>query len=177
MKRVIRPRVVEKYVDILVSINDFQYIDDVAAYTPVDIKHPSVKKDKRMSDEALDIYKMFIECVLEVIEGKGLTITKNYASGKSYAYYINVEHIGYVDDSRVRYIIHFRIGDHINKSIDNQKTKFSEDTIEVPIIKQIRIGSYTFDSYTKAMIYLNKLCIGIKNDDPEYLESETKYFD
>lgn len=177
MKRVIRPRVVEKCVDILVSIDDFKYIDDIAAYTPVDIKHPSVKKDKRMSDEALDTYKMFIECVLEVIEGKGLKIMKNYASSKSYAYYINVEHLGYVDHSQVRYIIHFRIGDHINRNINNQKPKFTEDTIDVPVIKQIRIGSYTFDSYARAMIYLNKLCIGIRNDDPEYLESETKYFD
>ena len=177
MKRVVRPRVIDKYVDILVSIDDYQINDDIAAYTPVKLKHPSVKKDEKMSDQALDLYQMFIECVLEVIEGKGLKITKNYPSGKSEAYYIDVEHVGYVDDVRVKYMIHFRIGDHVNKNINNQKPKFSGDTIETPVIKQIRIGSYTFSAYTKAMVYLNKLCIGIRNDDPEYLESETKYFD
>ena len=177
MKRTIKSQMIEKYVDILVTIDDFVDTNNIAARTSVNIKHPSIRKELKMSDDALHLYKLFLDCAVEVIETKRLKIAKQTSSSKSYAYYIDVEHVDYVDNVRIKYVIHFRISDHINKTIENQTSKRNSDEIQVPVIKQIQIGSYRFTTYVNAIVYLNEICIGILNNDLNCLESARRLFD
>ena len=175
MKRVVRPKVIEKTIDILVTIDDFKQFEDIAAAKPVEIRHPSIKKSHKLSDDALSLYTGFIKCIVEVIENHDILITDNYQSGKSYAYYIDTETTGYVDGERVKFIVHFRIGDHPNYSIDQRSS--SSEGGAVIAVKKVQIGSYVSENYARAMLYFNKVCEGIRESDLDVMNTEMVIFD
>ena len=109
MKKLIRRMpVVKKYIDIIVNIDDYKNDSSIAAnsFKQARTFQPSVKKKFKISDEALNMYTDFLNCILEVIVRNGLKISKQYQSKKGYTYYIQVDHIGLVDgiDIKVRYM-------------------------------------------------------------------------
>lgn len=104
MKKWFRPvRVVKKYIDIVVNMDDYRIDDPV-----VKAAKPSNKKSKKISDDALSFYIGFLQYViLQVICNWGLKITKLYLSKKTCTCYIAVKHYGYIRDEKVKYNIEF----------------------------------------------------------------------
>ena len=175
MKRIVSPKVIEKTIDILVTIDDFKQFEDLAAAKPVELRHPSIKKSHKLSDDALSLYTGFIKCIIEVIENHDIAVIDNYQSGKSYAYYIDTETIGYVDGERTKFIVHFRIGDHPNYSIDRKSSTSKEGAVIA--VKNVQIGSYVAENYARAMLYFNKICKGIRELDLNIMNTEMIIFD
>lgn len=124
MKKWFRPvRVVKKYIDIVVNMDDYKdYKTDTSVavnpYFPMKVSRPSAIKDWKISDEALSLYIDFLNCVLHIIWSHGLKITKQYWAKKTYTYNIEVKHYGYIHDEKVKYIILFRVNNHINPTLN-----------------------------------------------------------
>lgn len=179
MKKLIKDsRIIKKYIDIIVDIDDYTQSENIAAAnTEAKTFQPSIKKSLKISDEALVIYTDFLNSVLRVITSKGLEIVRHYQSKRSYTYYIEVEHYGNLDEDVVKYEITFRISEHINRTLVKTTKPDNENQIVVPVIKNYQIGNFTSSVYTQVMIHLNKICIGIANDEESALQSEYVIFD
>ena len=147
MKKWFRPvRVIKKRIDISVNMDDYRIDDPV-----VKAAKPSNKKSKKISDDALSFYIGFLQYViLQVICNWGLKITKLYLSKKTCTYNIEVKHYGYIHDEKVKYIILFRVNNHINPTL-NRGPKFNggremtmrERFPKPPMIVADRIGFVT----------------------------------
>lgn len=145
MKKLRKPtKVIKKYIDILVDIDDYQMNTPIAANTDCSAKtfQPSIRKELKISDEALALYTNFLNGVLEVICNHGLNIKGHHQSKKAYTYYIEVDHYGYIDDVYVRYDIQFRINNHINPTLARKPKQDSSGQMVVPVLKDIRIGAF-----------------------------------
>ena len=46
----------------------------------------------------------------------------------------------------------------------------------VPVLKDIRIGAFESTIYSRVMIYLNKVCKGLKEDDEQILQTDMVIF-
>lgn len=57
--------VVKKYIDIVVNIDDYKDTSPIAAasFTQARTFQPSVKKQLKISDEALNMYTDFLNCI------------------------------------------------------------------------------------------------------------------
>ena len=178
MKKLIKyDKIIKKYIDIILDIDDYMQPENIAA-TSTEAKtfQPSIKKSLKISDEALVIYTDFLNTVLRVIAGKELEIVRHYQSKRSYTYYIEVEHYGTSGEDVIKYEITFRISEHINRTLVKTTKSDSENQIVVPVIKNYQIGNFTSSVYTQFMIHLNKICIGIANDEESALQSEYVVF-
>lgn len=179
MKKLIRRMpVVKKYIDIIVNIDDYKNDSPIAAtsFTKARTFQPSVKKKFKISDEALNMYTDFLNCILEVIVRNGLKISKQYQSKKGYTYYIQVDHIGLVDGTKIKYEITFRINNHVNPTL-NKGPKFEGSRqMVMPIMKNIKLGKFDPAVYSEAMFHLNKVCKGIREDNRDILVNEDIYF-
>lgn len=171
MKKWFRPvRVVKKYIDIVVNMDDYKdYKADTSVavnpYFPMKVSRPSAIKDWKISDEALSLYIDFLNCVLHIIWSHGLKITKQYWAKKTYTYNIEVKHYGYIHDEKVKYIILFRVNNHINPTL-NRGPKFNGGReMTMPVLQDIRVGKFESSIYPDAMFYINKICKGIKEND------------
>lgn len=179
MKKLRRPtKVIKKYIDILVNIDDYQMNTPIAANTDCSAKtfQPSIRKELKISDEALALYTNFLNGVLEVICNYGLNIKSHYQSNKAYIYYIEVDHYGYIDDVPVRYAIQFRIINDINPTLVRKPKQDNSGQMVVPVLKDIRVGAFESTIYSKAMIYLNEVCKGIKEDNENMLQTDMVIF-
>lgn len=178
MKKLIKyDRIIKKYIDIIVDIDDYIQSENIAATnTEAKTFQPSIKKSLKISDEALVIYTDFLNSVLRVITSKELEIVRHYQSKRSYTYYIEVEHYGTLGEDVIKYEITFRISEHINRTLVKTTKPDSENQIVVPVIKNYQIGKFTSSVYTQVMIHLNKICIGIANDNESALQSEYAIF-
>lgn len=177
MKRLARPtKRIKKFIDIVVNIDDYRVDDPIAANELANTFQPSIKKAKRLSNEALSLYTNFLNSVLRVISNSGLSITDHYQSKKAYTYYIEAEHNGYIDDVYVKYEIQFRINDHINPTLNKAPKSDGSGQLIVPVLKDIRIGSYSSSVYARIMIYLNTVCKGILQDDENVLQTDMTIF-
>lgn len=179
MKRLRNPtKVIKKYIDILVNIDDYQMNTPIAANTDCSAKtfQPSIRKELKISDEALALYTNFLNGVLEVICNYELNIKRQYQSKKSYTYYIEVDHYGHIDDVYVKYAIQFRINNHINPTLVREKKPDDSGQIVIPVIEDIRIGAFESTVYSRAMLYLNKVCKGIKEDDENAIQTDMVIF-
>ena len=162
MKKWFRPvRVIKKRIDISVNMDDYRIDDPV-----VKAAKPSNKKSKKISDDALSFYIGFLQYViLQVICNWGLKITKLYLSKKTCTCYIAVKHYGYIHDEKVKYIILFRVNNHINPTL-NRGPKFNGGReMTMPVLQDIRVGKFESSIYPDAMFYINKICKGIKEND------------
>lgn len=179
MKKLIRRiPVVKKYVDIVVDIDDYKTDSPIAANQSMQARtfQPSIKRQFKISDEALNMYTDFLNCVIEVIIRNGLKISKQYQSKKGYTYYIQVDHIGVVDRTKIKYEITFRINNHVNPTL-NKGPKFEGSRqMVMPIMKDIKLGKFDPAVYSEAMFYLNKVCEGIREDRSDILVNENIYF-
>lgn len=168
MKKWVRPvRVVKKYIDIVVNMDDYKTDAPVAVnpYFPMKVPRPSAIKDWKISDEALSLYTDFLYCVIRVICHYGLKITKQYWAKKTYTYNIEVKHYGYIHDEKVKYIILFRVNNHINPTL-NRGPKFNGGReMTMPVLLDIRVGKFESSIYPDAMFYINRICKGIKEND------------
>ena len=171
MKKWFRPvRAVKKYIDIVVNMDDYKdYKTDTSVavnpYFPMKVSRPSAIKDWKISDEALSLYINFLNCVLHIIWSHGLKITKQYWAKKTYTYNIEVKHYGYIHDEKVKYIILFRVNNHINPTL-NRGPKFNGGReMTMPVLQDIRVGKFESSIYPDAMFYINKICKGIKEND------------
>ena len=179
MKKLRRPtKVIKKYIDILVNINDYQMNDPIAANMDCRARtfQPSIRKELKISDEALALYTNFINGVLKVICNYELNIKRHYQSKKAYTYYIEVDHYGYIDGVYVKYDIQFRINNHINPTLIREPKQGSSGQMVVPVLKDIRIGAFESTIYSKVIFYLNKVCKGIKEDDENILQTDMVIF-
>ena len=179
MKKLRKPtKVIKKYIDILVNIDDYQMNTHIAANMDCSAKtfQPSIRKELKISNEALALYTEFLNGVLKVICTYELNIKKHYQSKKSYTYYINVNHYGYVDGVYVKYDIQFRINNHINPTLVREPKHDNSGQIVVPVLKDIRIGAFESTIYSRVMVYLNQVCKGIKEDDETVLQTEMVIF-
>lgn len=179
MKKLIRRiPVIKKYVDIVVTIDDYNDDNPIAAsqYTEARTFQPSIRKRFKISDEASGLYTEFLNGVIRTILRHGLKISKQYQSKKAYTYYIQVDHKGFIEDLEVKYEIVFRISDHINPTLDKDPEFTSSDEIIIPVIKNIQLGRFDKEVYNKAMCHLDILCKGIQEDDEKVLVTENKYF-
>lgn len=179
MKKLHRPaKVIKKYIDILVNIDDYQLDASIAANTDCTAKtfQPSIRKELKISDEALALYTNFLNGVLKVICNYELNITKHYQSKKSYTYYINIDHYGYIDDIYVKYEVQFRINNHVNPTLVREPKEDGSGQMIVPVLKDIRIGAFESTIYSRVMVYLNKVCKGIKGDDEQILQTDMVIF-
>lgn len=173
-----RMPVIKKYIDIVVNIDDYEDTSPIAAtsFTQARTFQPSVKKQLKMSDEALNMYTDFLNCILEVIARNGLKISKQYQSKKGCTYYIQVDHIGVIDGTKIKYEITFRINNHVNPTL-NKGPKFEGSRqMVMPIMKDIKLGKFDPAVYSEAMLYLNKVCKGIREDNRDILVNENTYF-
>lgn len=179
MKKLRKPtKVIKKYIDILVNIDDYQVNTPIAANTDCSAKtfQPSIRKELKISDEALALYTNFLNGVLKVICNYELDIKRHYQSKKAYTYYIEVDHYGYIDDIYVKYDIQFRINNHINPTLVREPKQDSSGQMVVPVLKDIRIGAFESTIYSRVMIYLNEVCKGIKEDDENMLQTDMVIF-
>lgn len=178
MKKFVKPtRVIKKYIDILVTIEDYQEDNSIAATDCIaKTFQPSIKKGLRISKEALALYTNFLNDVLKIICNYKLDIKEHYQSKKSYTYYINIEHCGYVGNMYVKYDIQFRINNHINPTLIRMPKPDNSGQMVVPILKDICIGSFESTIYPRVMVYLNQICSGIKEDDETILQTEMVIF-
>lgn len=179
MKKLLRrTQVVIKYVDIVINMDD--YIDDspIAAGQCMKAKtfQPSIRKMDKISDEALSMYTDFLNCVLQVIVRSGLKISKQYQSKKSYTYYIQVDHIGVVNNTKIKYEIIFRINNHVNSTLNRGPRYIGSREMMMPVVKNIKLGGFEPAIYSEAMLYLNQVCKGIREDNKEILVNENVYF-
>lgn len=171
MKKWFRPvRVVKKYIDIVVNMDDYKdYKTDTSVavnpYFPMKVSRPSAIKDWKISDEALSLYIDFLNCVLHIIWSHGLKITKQYWAKKTYTYNIEVKHYGYIHDEKVKYIILFRVNNHINPTLNRGPMPDGSGMMVAPEEKELRIGTFESSSHPWAMVYLNLICRGIKEND------------
>lgn len=46
----------------------------------------------------------------------------------------------------------------------------------VPVLKDIHIGTFESAIYSRVMVYLNKVCKGIKEDDENMLQTDMEIF-
>ena len=168
MKRIFRPvRVIKKYIDIVVNMDDYKTDAPAAAnpYFAMKTLRPSAIKDWKISDEALSLYTDFLYCVICVICNYSLKITRKYWSKKTYTYNIEVKHYGYFHDEKVKYNILFRVNNHINHAL-NRGPKFNgSKEMTMPVLQDIRVGKFESSIYPEAMFYINKICKGIKDND------------
>lgn len=162
MKKLFRSvKVVKKQIDIVVNMNDYR-LDDRAAET----SKPSIKKSKKISDDALSFYIGFLQYViLQVIRNCGLKITKLHLSKKTCTCCIAVKHDGYIHDEKVRYKIQFRVNNHINYTLKRGSKADDGWGMAAPEIKEIRVGEFASSSHPMATIYLNLICRGIIEND------------
>ena len=156
MKKWFRPvRVVKKYIDIVVNMDDYKdYKTDTSVavnpYFPMKVSRPSAIKDWKISDEALSLYIDFLNCVLHIIWSHGLKITKQYWAKKTYTYNIEVKHYGYIHDEKVKYIMLFRVNNHINPTL-NRGPKFNGGReMTMPVLQDIRVGKFESSIYPDA---------------------------
>jgi hypothetical protein len=170
--------VVKKYVDILVNIDDYKDNSQVAATENIKARtfQPSIQKQFKISDEAFSLYTNFINCVLEVIVRNGLQISKHYQSKKGYTYYIQVDHIGFVNGNKVKYEITFRINNHANPTLNRGPKYTGSREMIMPVMKDIKLGKFDPAIYSAAMFHLNEVCQGIQEDKSEILVNENSYF-
>lgn len=173
-----RTKVIKKYIDILVNIDDYQEDTSIAANTDCTAKtfQPSIRKELKISNEALALYTNFLNGVLKVICNYELNIKRHYQSKKAYTYYIEVDHYGYIDDAYVKYDIQFRINNHINPTLIREPKQDDSGQMIVPVLKDIRIGAFESTIYSRVMVYLNKVCNGIKEDDENMLQTDMVIF-
>ena len=168
MKKWFRPvRVVKKFIDIVVNMDDFKTDAPAAAnpYFAMKALRPSAIKDWNISDEALSLYTDFLYCVIRVISHYGLKITKQYWSKKTYTYNIEVKHCGHIGNEKVKYNIRFSANNHINHTL-NRGPKFNGGReMTMPVLKDIRVGKLESSIYPEAMFYINRICKGIKEND------------
>ena len=70
MKNLIKPLKIVKYIDILVSIDDYIHEEEsiAAAIHRANTFHPSIKKRRKISDEALALYTNFLNGVLKTMD-------------------------------------------------------------------------------------------------------------
>lgn len=179
MKKLIRRiPVIKKYVDIVITIDDYKDEDPIAASQDNNARtfQPSIRKRFKISNEAFGLYTEFLNGVIRTIVRHGLKISKQYQSKKAYTYYIQVDHKGLIEDTEVKYEIIFRISDHINPTLDKNPEPTGSNEIVVPVIKNIQLGRFDEEVYNKAMCHLAILCRGIQEDDEKVLVTENKYF-
>lgn len=179
MKKLCKPaKVIKKYIDILVNIDDYQMNTHIAANMDCSAKtfQPSIRKELKISDEALALYTNFLNGVLNVTCNYELNIKRHYQSKKAYTYYIEVDHYGYIDGVYVKYDIQFRINNHINPTLVREPKQDNSGQMVVPVLKDIRIGAFESTIYSRVMIYLNKVCKGIKEDDENMLQTDMEIF-
>lgn len=171
MKKWFRPvRVVKKYIDIVVNMDDYKdYKTDTSVavnpYFPMKVSRPSAIKDWKISDEALSLYINFLNCVLHIIWSHGLKITRKYWSKKEYIYNIEVKHYGYIHDEKVKYIILFRVNNHINPTLNRGPMPDGSGMMVAPEEKELRIGTFESSSHPWEMVYLNLIRREIKEND------------
>lgn len=180
MKKLIRRiPVVKKYIDIVLDIYDYDEEYGVAASELLkDLRtfQPPIKKKLKMSDEAFGLYTNFIQSVIGIIQKNRIPIKKHYQSKKSYAYYIYVEQLVGARNKEVKYQIIFRINNHINRSF--KRGEMNDKNIKyTPVYKDIRIGDYKSNSRVLVMDYLDGICKGIHDKDPEAFTDEFKVFE
>lgn len=179
MKKLHKPvKVIKKYIDILINIDDYQLDTSIAANTDCTAKtfQPSIRKALKISDEALALYTNFLNGVLRVICNYELNITKHYQSKKSYTYYIDIDHYGYIDDVYIKFEIQFRINNHVNPTLVRGPKEDGSGQIIVPVLKDIRIGAFESTIYSRVMVYLNKVCEEIKEGDEQILQTDMVIF-
>lgn len=171
MKKWFRPvRVVKKYIDIAVNMTDYKdYKADTSVavnpYFPMKVPRSSAMKDWKISDEALSLYINFLNCVLHIIWSHGLKITRKYWSKKEYIYNIEVKHYGYIHDEKVKYIILFRVNNHINPTLNRGPKFHGGREMTMPVLQDIRVGKFESSSHAMATLYLNLICRGIREND------------
>lgn len=168
--------VVKKLIDIVVNLDDYTITDPVVAALAANTFQPSIKKQNKLSDEALQLYTDFINSVLQIIDNYKLKIVNHYQSKKAYTYYINVHHYVYEDDISVLYDITFRINNHVNYSICRKPSVSNDDMAVVPVIKSIQLGKYEATLYNKALIHLNKVCKSIFENDELVFQTDLTIF-
>lgn len=177
MKKWFRPvRVVKKYIDIAVNMTDYKdYKTDTSVavnpYFPMKVPRSSAMKDWKISDEALSLYINFLNCVLHIIWSHGLKITRKYWSKKEYIYNIEVKQYGYIHDEKVKYIILFRVNNHIDPTLNRGPMPDGSGMMVAPEEKGFRIGTFESNIHPEAMVYLNLICRGIQEND-ESVEAE-----
>lgn len=179
MKRLVNTiPVIKKYIDIVVSIDDYALAEPVAAVDCIaKTFQPSIRKQLQLSDEAFGLYTNFLNSVLRVICNFQLDLKEHHQSKKSYAYYINIDHYGYLEDVYVKYEIMFRIDDHPNHTLTKELKSDGSGQIVVPVIKDIQIGRYHSETYNNVILHLNNVCKGIKEDDPNILTTDMTIFE
>lgn len=177
-KLIIRTPIIKKYIDIVVNLDDYRNDSPIAANESTRVRtfQPSIKKQFKISDEAFNMYTDFLNCVLEVITRNGLKISKQYQSKKGYTYYIQVDHIGLVDGTKIKYEITFRINNHVNPTLDRGPKFEGSRQMVMPVLKNIKLGNFDPAIYSEAMFYLNKVCKGIQEDNKDILVNENVYF-
>lgn len=160
MKKMFRPvKVIKKQIDISVNIDDYR-IEYPAAKT----SKPFTRKSMKISEEALSLYTDFLYCVIWVICNYGLKITRKYWSKKPDTYNIEVQQGGHIGNEKVKYIILFRVNNHINPTL-NRGPKFNGSReMTMPVLQDIRVGKFEPSIYPDAMLYINKICKEIKEN-------------
>lgn len=166
-----------KYIDILIEIDDYIFESDIAASANfANTFQPPIRKEFKMSDEALLLYTNFINSILFIIDNYDLKILKHYQSSKSYSYYVHTLHLMYENDEKQEYLIIFRISNHLNQTLRRGQKISNTGQLIAPIIKDIQIGNFKSNIYRNVIIHFNKICKKIVDNEEDIFKSDLTIF-
>lgn len=134
------------------------------------IHQPSIRKELQMTNTQISAYEDFLDTIASIITSHGFTITNEYQSKRSYAYYMTFE----VPDIQETWTIRFRIADHDPSGTFSYPRNFNRPTI----FRKITIGNgQEFTSYFQAIKAIGYICDGLVDKDFDVLNVQYKDMD
>ena len=160
MKRIIKTNI--KTINIIVEL-DFKKTDHAITSSDKLLKHQSINKKYRVSDEELVILHDIVYSVLSCLTSRKFKIIEKYQSARSYTYYVQFMTISDSGEEMSPVNIKFRIADHDNKYLDEPL-----ETTDV-IIKSITIGDEIYHNSVGVVVAFSHICSELKKGNLDIL--------